>query len=136
MPAKTREEVIEYMTMRVATVKKVPRNFKELVLLREKKAITEFGNMIAIPHPYKTCTDETFAAIAILKKPILWDKKQVQLVMMVSIAKNEKKNLQLFYEVTSRMLMSKQYVKVLLQEKKYSTLMDIFRTIEKEKESE
>ena len=34
------------------------------------------------------------------------------------------------------MLMSKQYVKVLLQEKKYSTLMDIFRTIEKEKESE
>ena len=30
--------------------------------------------------------------------------------------------------------MSKQYVKVLLQEKKYSTLMDIFRTIEKEKE--
>lgn len=136
VPAKTREEVIEYMTMRVATVKKVPRNFKELVLLREKKAITEFGNMIAIPHPYKTCTDETFAAIAILKKPILWDKKQVQLVMMVSVARNEKKNLQLFYEVTSRMLMSKQYVKVLLQEKKYSTLMDIFRTIEKEKESE
>ncbi|MCI7732608.1 MAG: hypothetical protein MSH53_05830, partial [Solobacterium sp.] len=63
-------------------------------------------------------------------------KKQVQLVMMVSVARNEKKNLQLFYEVTSRMLMSKQYVKVLLQEKKYSTLMDIFRTIEKEKESE
>ena len=56
--------------------------------------------------------------------------------MMVSVARNENKNLQLFYEVTSRMLMSKQYVKVLLQEKKYSTLMDIFRTIEKEKESE
>ena len=92
--------------------------------------------MIAIPHPNKTSPDETIAAIAILKKPILWDKKQVQLVMMVSVARNENKNLQLFYEVTSRMLMSKQYVKVLLQEKKYSTLMDIFRTIEKEKESE
>ena len=136
VPAKTREEVIEYMTMRIATVKKVPRNFKELVLLREKKAITEFGNMIAIPHPYKTCTDETFAAIAILKNPITWDKKQVQVVFMVSIAKHENKSLQLFYEVTSRMLMSKQYIKLLIQEKKYSTLMDIFRTIEKEKENE
>lgn len=136
VPAKTREEVIEYMTMRIATVKKVPRNFKELVLLREKKAITEFGNMIAIPHPYKTCTDETFAAIAILKNPIIWDKKQVQVVFMVSIAKNENKSLQLFYEVTSRMLMSKQYIRLLIQEKKYSTLMDIFRTIEKEKEAE
>ena len=136
VPAKTREEVIEYMTMRIATIKKVPRNFKELVLLREKKAITEFGNMIAIPHPYKTCTDETFAAIAILKNPIIWDKKQVQVVFMVSIAKNENKSLQLFYEITSRMLMSKQYIKLLIQEKRYSTLMDIFRTIEKEKENE
>ena len=55
---------------------------------------------------------------------------------MVSIAKHENKSLQLFYEVTSRMLMSKQYIKLLIQEKRYSTLMDIFRTIEKEKENE
>lgn len=130
VPAKNKEEVIDYMTMRIRQLRKIPRNFKELVMLREKKAVTEFGNLIAIPHPYKVCTDETFVCVAILKKPIIWNKKQVQLVFMLSVEKNRKRNLQKFYEITSKMLMSKQYVKLVLHDKKYSTLMDIFRTIE------
>ena len=120
------------MTMRIRNYRKVPRNFKELVLLREKKAVTEFGNLIAIPHPYRVCTDETFVCVALLKRPILWDKQKVQLVFLLSIEKNKNRDLQKFYTLTSKMLTSKDYVKLLLHEKRYSTMMRIFKTIEDE----
>ena len=83
VPAKNKTEVIDYMSARIRNFYKVPRNFKELILLREKKAVTEFGNLIAIPHPYRVCTDETFVCVALLKRPILWDKKKVQLVFLL-----------------------------------------------------
>ena len=132
VPAKSKDEVIDYMTMRIRNYRKVPRNFKELVLLREKKAVTEFGNLIAIPHPYRVCTDETFVCVALLKRPILWDKQKVQLVFLLSIEKNKNRDLQKFYTLTSKMLTSKDYVKLLLHEKRYSTMMRIFKTIEDE----
>ena len=71
VPAKNKTEVIDYMSARIRNFYKVPRNFKELILLREKKAVTEFGNLIAIPHPYRVCTDETFVCVALLKLSLI-----------------------------------------------------------------
>ena len=132
VPAKNKTEVIDYMSARIRNFYKVPRNFKELILLREKKAVTEFGNLIAIPHPYRVCTDETFVCVALLKRPILWDKKKVQLVFLLSIEKGKKRDLQKFYTLTSKFLTSKDYVRLLLHEKRYGTLMRIFQTIEED----
>lgn len=132
VPAKNKTEVIDYMSARIRNFYKVPRNFKELILLREKKAVTEFGNLIAIPHPYRVCTDETFVCVALLKRPILWDKKKVQLVFLLSIEKGKNRDLQKFYTLTSKFLTSKDYVRLLLHEKRYATLMRIFRTIEED----
>ncbi len=53
----TKEEVLQYM---VNEIKKyyidIPYNFYDAILYREKLAVTEFGNLVATPHPYKVIT--------------------------------------------------------------------------------
>lgn len=130
VPARSRTEVIDYISARIRNFYKVPRNFKELILLREKKAVTEFGNLVALPHPYRVCTTQTIISVVILKHPIIWDKKKVQLVFFISLAKGKNPDIQKFYTIISKFLTSRTYVKLLLHEKKYSTLMNILREIE------
>jgi cellobiose-specific phosphotransferase system component IIB len=50
----------------------IPASFYRLIIEREEMAPTEFGNKIALPHPIKPATNETFVAIGIfeLKKYI------------------------------------------------------------------
>lgn len=64
----TQEEVISFLTKKASTLYTLPDNFEELVWEREKIFSTAFDNKVALPHPYKPCTKETFTAIAILKK--------------------------------------------------------------------
>lgn len=131
VPVKTRENVIDYISVRVRNFYKVPRNFKELILLRESKATTEFGNMVAILHPYRVCTDKTIVSVVLLKEPILWDQQKVQMVFFISMEKGKNADIQKFYTIISKFLTSKSYAKLLLSEKKYSTLMSILKKLKK-----
>ncbi|MEG0661615.1 MAG: BglG family transcription antiterminator [Anaerorhabdus sp.] len=127
---KNKEDVLHYMTKKIKEVKEVPTNFYQKVMKREHQAITEFGNLVAIPHPYKAVSKETFVCIAILNKPIIWDKKKVQLIYLLSIEDSVNKNLQTFYKITSKLLLNQDYVKKLIAKKDYQVLLQIFNTIE------
>ena len=63
LKGKTKEELIHEMCQRISQLKKVPENFEEQILKREHYSVTEFGNAIALPHPMKPITDETFVGI-------------------------------------------------------------------------
>lgn len=125
-----KEDALHQMVKRIKEVKDVPRNFYQCVMKRETQAVTEFGNMVAIPHPYKAITKDTFVCIAILRKPIVWDKKKVQLIYLMSMEDNPNRNLQLFYKITSKLLVNKNYVKEVLQKKDFQILLQMFHAIE------
>lgn len=82
--AKTPVEVLDCMVERINSEKDVPDNFKELILDRELISSTEKGNIVATPHALSITSQEVFIAVAILKRPILWHKEKVQLVILVS----------------------------------------------------
>lgn len=127
---KTKEEVLKYMSKKIKEFKNVPNNFYSYLMKREKLATTEFGNLVAIPHPSKALSDETFICIAILNKPIIWDKKKVQLVYLLSIGNSVNKNLQLMYQVSSKMLTNKEYVKKVIKQKDYNETIKLLSNIE------
>ncbi len=127
---KTKEEVLRYMTKKIKAVKKVPNNFYSYLIKREKLSTTEFGNLVAIPHPSKALSDDTFICIAILNKPILWDKKKVQLIYLLSIENSVNKNLQLIYQVSSKMLMNQDYVKKVIKQKDYDETIQLLSSID------
>lgn len=62
------------------------------ILKREEIASTEIGNLVAIPHVMHEDIDESFIMVGILNKGVLWDKEQVQVVLLIGMANKDKHN--------------------------------------------
>lgn len=122
----TREEILKYICEKTAECRKIPRNFLEAVMMREQLAQTEFGNMVALPHPNQTMTEETFVCVCILKHPVIWYKKTVQVVFLVSIStKHTGEYLQTLYGALSRLILDEDMVRQLIEQKSFSGLMKL-----------
>ena len=129
----TKEDVLKTMVDTIHTVyPDTPNDFYDAIMHRESLAVTEFGNDVAIPHPFKAMTSRTFVCIAILNKPIIWDKKRVQLVYLMSMENNPDRDLMAFYKVSSKLLVNRNYVHELIIKKDFNMLMRMVSTIEKE----
>lgn len=127
-----KEEVLQFMVRKMKEQKDLPEEFLESVLKREKQASTEFGNLVAIPHPERALSSETFVTVAILDKPIIWNRRKVQLIYLMSIENKVNKDLQGFYKVTSRMLINKECVREIIKEKNFESMMETIQKVKKE----
>lgn len=128
----TKEEVLKFMVGKIRKVKEIPKTFYASVIKREQQAVTEFGNLVAIPHPDRALSKDTFVCIAILKKPIIWEKRKVHFVYLMSLENNVNKNLQLFYKVTSRLLINKMHIRNIIKKKDFHFMLEMVRLMEKE----
>lgn len=123
----TKEEILNKMCDEINKVVEIPTEFYELVIQREKMASTEFGNNIALPHPIIPITNTTFVAIAMLRKPIKWDKQQVKFVFLISTQKDSKESLSLFNESISALVFNKKALLRLEKEPTINTLKEIIK---------
>ena len=74
----------------------------ETIEAREDISPTYFGNHIAVPHPLTPLSKDTFVSVAILDKPIRWDATHmVQLIMLVSVEKNNPKAFQIWHYLSN-----------------------------------
>ncbi len=101
----------------------LPGEFFKSVNEREKIASTEYGNLVAVPHPLQPISNETFVAVIILKKPILWESKQVQLVMLLSLDAREH-NLEVLYRTMAKFISDKEAVKKVVDSRDLGILME------------
>ncbi|WP_430599272.1 BglG family transcription antiterminator [Enterococcus sp. AZ079] len=127
----TKEEVIRYMVDEIKKVRSdITDEFYDSIIKRENQATTEFGNLLAIPHPYRAMSNDTFVCVCILKKPITWDKKKVQLIYMTSMETNTDRDLMTFYKVTSKLLVNNNYIREIIQTKSFHFMIELLRSIE------
>ena len=134
LEARTKEEALKELVSRVEKLHPLPDGFYEAVCKREKMAHTCMGNRVAMPHPCKVLTEDTFVSVAILKEPIQWDEvHEVQAVFLVSVSRQKKKQLQEFYATTARLLLDEQRIGQLIQERTYQSLTENLKTVENER---
>ncbi|QIK70301.1 transcription antiterminator [Erysipelothrix sp. HDW6C] len=126
----TRTAILEGMVHSINESEVIPRNFLELILQREAVGSTDYGNLIALPHPNQLVTQDTFVCIAVLDKPILWERSEVQVVILVSIQKDFNDNLEHFYRVMSEFMASRQAVHELIKYKDFERFIKTIRTID------
>ena len=107
----------------------VPEGFYDAVMKREELGQTDFGNRIAMPHPYKVMTDETFVYIALLDKPVLWSKNEVQMVFLTAINDRNEDSLQKFYDVTMKLFCDERKIDNLIRKKDFQLLMTYLKEI-------
>ena len=131
----TKEEALAYICAEIEKRRPLPKGFLQAVLRREKLAQTFMGTGAAMPHPCKVMTEDTFVAVCILDRPILWNEGQlVSVVFLVSISKRTDKQIQDFYQVTARLLLNAEYIKELAEKKTYETLETLIIRLSKEME--
>jgi len=89
---------------------------------REKIATTEYGNLVAIPHPIKHFGQETFIATFILQRPIKWQYKDVQLVFVFSLASYDD-SLDHLYKALVKLINSNEKIKRIISMQNYTALI-------------
>lgn len=99
LDARNASDVINIITNKMLAKNYINCKIKDLIISREKLASTEIGNLIAIPHALDQEIKKAYVAVAILKKPILWHKEQVQLIFLICVPKNLNKLWSGFFEI-------------------------------------
>ncbi|WP_194165550.1 BglG family transcription antiterminator [Oceanobacillus sp. CFH 90083] len=123
----TWKEVLSFICKELESDGQVNECYLESVLQRESFSPTSFGNMVAIPHPIEPQTEDTFWSIVTLQKSIQWGDKPVQLIVLLNISKNIKRDLKPMYTLLMKLLDDKNMVKEILQCKTYEQLIEIIK---------
>ena len=121
----TREEVIREMCREIRRYYPLPKEFASSVLEREELGATDYGNLVAIPHPARVMVDRNIVAAAVLEEPVTWSRNQVQLVVLVALTDSMEERVQKFYEITSRVLLSPEKVGEIIGSRRYETLLKV-----------
>ena len=131
LKATSKTEALQKICAHIQKHKKVPQDFYELVLKREIMLQTEYGNRIALPHPFAPVSDETFVSVSVLDEPIYWGMEKVQVIFLVSIAKekNDRGNLEEFYNDLFKLVFNKNYITNLIKSRSFEDLCKMLNEI-------
>lgn len=127
MEGDSKGEVLEYLCALISRQEKVDDDFYEMVLERENYIQMDYGYQIAIPHPNRAASDESFAYVAVLEHPVIWNQNPVQVVLLTSVGRNEDPNRQKFYEATARFALNKTSIEELIRNPEYEVLMELLK---------
>lgn len=122
-----RFDLIGEMCQKITQTIPIGDDFVQLVIEREKLAATEFGNGIAFPHPIHHYGIKTFVSVAILAKPIKWDKQCVRYIFMLNIRHDEHDSLQLLHESLVNLMSDNQKLKQLDNDPTFDTLTHLLK---------
>ncbi len=109
----TREEAIRAIIDHLNRHYDLPDDLYKRVMERENIESTEYDSRIAIPHPLRNEGLCDFGCAAVLDKPILWNRKQVQLIFLFSIS--DHRIVSDFMDVISRIITNEEYAIKLIQ---------------------
>ena len=122
----TRQEVLHALCNRICQIRSLPTDgFYDSVWRRESQSSTDYEWLVAVPHPDRPQTEQSFAAIAILPKPVWWQRQKVQVVLLFHMGKTETMELQVFYQKLWSFLTAREQIKRVIKEKDYDAFLDI-----------
>lgn len=120
-----KESVLKQICTIIEEQEDVSDDFYDLVMQREEYPHMMYNNMIAMPHPNRICSAYTFAYIAILKEPIIWNDEMVKVVLLSSPGSQDSRNRQSFYEITAKFALNKEAIQELIQNPTFSTFIEL-----------
>lgn len=98
---KTREQIIDFLCGKIDEVYGVGETFRELVWKRENLSSTDIGNLVAIPHAFSMCTEETIFSLCTLKKAVKWKQRKVKYIFLISFGK---KDMEISHDLNEKMM--------------------------------
>ncbi|MFA6849995.1 MAG: BglG family transcription antiterminator [Selenomonadaceae bacterium] len=124
LKANSKLDVLEKITDLMMKKNYIDQAGKDSVFAREQMSSTELGSLVAIPHALENHSEEAVIAVAVLERPILWDKEKVQVVFLLSIPKSKCHVWEPVFERLYRYFISDFGVNTLIKNAKFEVLME------------
>lgn len=126
----TKEEILFEICKRIPEKYGIPSDFYEGLLRREEITGTDLAKHVALPHPYETTSDISFACISELDHPIRWTRQDVQVVILMAVAEDEQRDLTNFLQLISEFIANESAVLQLVEEPDFTTFVNLLSQIE------
>ncbi|MDK2562415.1 BglG family transcription antiterminator [Romboutsia sedimentorum] len=124
-----KSEAIKFMTDKLVDRGYINSEIQREFFKREEISSTEIGDLVAIPHTMHSDIKESFICVLILKKSILWDKKQVQIVILIGMANHEQKEWKLSLEKLYRNIVDIQTTTKLIKSSDFNDFINYIKYI-------
>lgn len=118
------EAYIEFMSNLLHKKGYVSKEYGKSVLERERMSSTAFNNNVAVPHSMHMDATKTGICMIILDRPVTWGKEKVQVIVMISINKQQRELFSPFFEGVINILSEWRNVHELIKAKDYDDFMD------------
>ena len=117
----SKEDVLRQICENIKKIRDLPEDFYEQIMIRERYGGTDYRRLIAIPHPYQWKKNEDMVCVAVLDKPIFWERNEVQLIVLAALSDTKRAETQRFYDITMNALMNEKAVRKVTEEKTWSS---------------
>ena len=119
---------LEFMLDKLLEQGEVDIGFKTRIIERELKATTIFGNYVALPHAINNKKNPLLIAFGVLKKQIVWEEKEVKIIILLMIPPEENIDKELLirtYEQLLKLAQNKQAIINMSNLKDYNEFKNI-----------
>ena len=127
---KNKIEVIKFITDKLQNSGRIDSKFFDSVLKREHIDSTEIGNLLAIPHGDTDHIISSTISILTLKKPIVWDRDQVQIIFLLAVKKEDysKDNtMRDFFKCLNNLSNNKEVLEKLIKENNVNLFLEMIK---------
>ncbi|GAA0735976.1 BglG family transcription antiterminator [Clostridium oceanicum] len=105
-------------------------DFYKKVIEREEVVGTIVGDLLAIPHPIRSCAKKSTISTCILKEPVKWKKdREVQVVFLLAIKYKEAKSFDKIYDLIVNIVEDIENINNLIECNDYDTFIKEIETI-------
>lgn len=101
--------------------------YAQLVMAREAFVSTVYMNGVCIPHPIETDANQNMISVAVLEQPFLWHDKEVKIVFMICLKKNQ---IEVYKAITKKLyqfMQEPKYIKKMIQIKSFENMMSVIK---------
>lgn len=112
-------DVLNFMTDQMVEKGMMHKIGKLSVNEREELFSTELSNLLAIPHALYNDVNQTIIPTLILREPIVWNKKYVQVILLINVAKGDFAIWDAFFPQLIKYLVKEKGIQSILKEPTY-----------------
>lgn len=123
------EELIKTMGEELEDKGYGKEGYTNLVLERESYVSTIYMNGVCIPHPIETDANKNMISVAILKKPFVQNNKDIKIVFMICLKKDQIEMYKVITKKLYRLMQKSRYVEMISKVKSFEEMMSIMKEI-------
>ena len=100
-----------------------------MIFERESYVSTIYTNGVCIPHPLETGALKNMISVAILKKPFVQNGKEIKIVFMICLKKDQVEMYKVITKKLYRLMQKSNYVEMLTKVDSFEEMMNLMKEI-------